>query len=903
MFKLTLNCIFEDNLKHYKCESPLTRLVVYLDSQVNPFCIWDSQTVQSNQSIKIDLYGTSPDPFNRLDVSSCKICFRSFRTLPNEFGRPCWMDFGCTVIPLNDLLIHQKESNCKITRISSLFKSPLKVHTTQTNDTKGYIYVMIEDIIHGDGNDKGVCDNTKNNLQQRVLVSNKLLQSYNNNSQPRYITDNIIDVIKNTTFICDNIVNADTSILKSVAIDTHCPCCADEALLNYPISSTMVRTNNLVNYKVENTVFTIKTVSNANSQQQQITPNEQKLAMNLITKTKEGLLYCLKELNQYMFNYKENNLRYPDWIQGAERINCPTYPSNVTFENSQTFLPYYAYLIDEPLSIQHQYWINALTIMYDRRHFKSSEDYIHYFYNHASLEKKAIHAMDMITQYAQLLEYISDQVIDSHTGDIERIELFGKAGFALADDCEGLSNLIRQTFDVFTLRSTFDKPKDKVAGLSLENVLYEMQLILKQYIPFLCIEGVACASAQNQHELKDDEEEEEGGEGEEDENNITADNNGRIKKEKKISVGGAHAAIKFIPIPIFKKWLSRSSPGHPLLKEDMCFKTTVNITDVDHSSRHKAPMCYLPRMCDKDTTIEIDFDPLELPILIGEGTGLLNSGGESDPACVYHRLMLYSLDGLRAAKKPLYQNKGTSTFYKLVLFCATPYFMHDYNIASFRVCRINKITGVIERGVLFSDFIWMKDDICLVPYNNNDDNNIESKNNSDLDFVLYDRKTREPYIDSIYKKEVTNTLKYAMNESLKTCMKAFPLNVLSKNPITTMNQFETCFNDNNSNGDNHVNLNTYKLLYGLYTRLSKTFIEYTGDKRERDEKMIFIYMDDYYINEKMCDTLFIKLKNHLCDFIFKHETHTHLISTWRLGFLFDCGKACQAVLSIIMKNK
>jgi hypothetical protein len=476
------------------------------------------------------------------------------------------------------------------------------------------------------------------------------------------------------------------------------------------------------------------------------------------TERTRRLTYEKSVLEAYYSRLSKENTLFENRNFGCEKIDCPFYPSQVTVEDTQLFVPFTAYPFCEPPFVEKAYWKNALLILSRRKGFSSLGEYGAFFWSETtSVETRAVHAMALVCQYAHLVEYLTDQVVHPETGKMMRIELFGNAAYTMSDDCEGSALLLFTMFDDFVLKDHgFDRkhrrvhhsrsPSSSRPATSKGSILREMRRLLRKYVPFLCIEGVTSSHVQNQQDIKDEE-----------------------------TVSGAHAAVKCLPVAYFKRCLANWRPDHPLanLRAGSLRWTRSRILrsnrhrgdEGDDPSRRyedsfywtKAPLSYLPRLVatddyDDDEEEEDDDEGEDLPILLGEGTGMLNPGGEPGTCCKAHAFVVYSSEATKCAKKPLHPPKGVSPFYKIVLFGTTNRFVHDFGIAGFRFDEMKRVESValapdpnarsaedsrrdrnrrlrrgieiaeraekvvIKRGVSFSNLVGMSESLCLVPY-------------------------------------------------------------------------------------------------------------------------------------------------------------------------------------------
>lgn len=767
--------------------------------------------------------------------------------MKNEFGRDCWMDFGIGMAKIVDIVkYHKTHGN------NSWYILRLHMHTTNETETAEIKVKLLE---------SSRIVKTKKPIftENSIFISDPI---ENSQISMNTITDNInkLYISNTTTNIINNNINND---IKVLSISDKCfDNVSDEKTAQHQQQYSNSRRHYYSN-NMDNTI-----------QQQQQT--HKTTFVNVFSQSFEHK--CMEE---YSMEYKKEDATFSDWIEGADQVHCPFYPSQVTINDTRLFLPFASYMCYEPVTIDRQYWINAFIIMCSRRGYDSINSYLKSVMDDNDeymASQIAICAMDMICQLPHSMEYISDQFIDPITKKIKKIENFGDALFAYCGDCEDLSSAIFQLFDDFVLRQSFkvlESDDDKESTKTILMILKHMQTVLGIYIPFLCIEGVSCASAQNQHELKSQQHHKE------------------EEEEESVKITGAHAAIKFIPRTYFKQCLEQWRPNHPIAQlkpQDLNFK-------VDTRRVCGGPFKHLPFIDNNNSNNnESVLYPWEsdMPILIGEGTGMLNSGGEDDPCYdVSLRKLIYTCKAMKASKKPLYPPKGTSPFYKAILFGCTNRFIRDYNIGSFRFCKKTNTSSVFglhkstefHRGILFADLIAMDPNIAVIPYGD------LSKDKSEFD----------------------NLTLHIMEDTLKVRLKLKPILVYDKLKSVVVVKFpssirEWITTDFKNKDDTHCvlydncddnikellrNTTGFNNLLTLQYRLDKHYdhshkTSSSSKKNDNDNDTVSVYFDDFYLTSSLCNEIYEYLTKQRNDVIlnFYYENISSMVSLWRLSFNF-----------------
>lgn len=739
---LPLNITYVDVLPN----QPKSKLVVFFDSSIVNLPI-EIENINHHDSIDVTLTGYKPKsslpcPITDADDTKLmlpddfKICFQCFKQVKNEFDAPCWIDYGYGNCNLKDLLKNNALNG------DGYLTVDLQMHTAPECFTLEKIQVKI------------------NNLNTNVLnmpkdVSNALCE--HKTSQ----TD-----VKKRCIVGEPISNgsrwSDSDVMfYNVSID-------DVSSINYAMEQHKIAMKK-----------TIATHLCQSSDPYLLADDEAYALMSpkandndeYDDEKKHDMNRKVEEMKLYNLEYETETRCFENNSEFAKNINCPYYPSQLTVDDSKRcFLPYAAYACHETPCISTAYWFNALKIITHRRCFKTlasfSDSVFKCSLNHMSEENLTTAcslSMEMICQYVWLMEYIPDSTVNPKTGKKINIELFGCALRSYSGDCDDLTLAILQMFDNFTahsfdlyaclnseaVRTVFaqscDNDKDTIDGeiKSAVHCLLKMQTILRNYIPIVCIEGVTTSHAQNLQNL-----------------------------EKTDDITGAHAAIKCLPEYYFRQCISRCQPNHPLgingppiphsyqppsKDQDRCGHCeTIHDKDVNISAgkascepklkcrayincqhcgggggsgKKKASdwsFTSMPDKCSANGPVSkeenVSYEPWQkrVPIVIGEGTGELNCGGEIDPCSTKNRGLVYRCKALESTKKPLYTNLKKSPFYKMILFGSCNRFLKGFRTGTFRFCtKETSFDGsqeVYKRGVSFEDLINKRDNVYIIPY-------------------------------------------------------------------------------------------------------------------------------------------------------------------------------------------
>lgn len=158
-----------------------------------------------------------------------------------------------------------------------------------------------------------------------------------------------------------------------------------------------------------------------------------------------------------------------------------------------------------------------------------------------------------------------------------------------------------------------------------------------------------------------------------------------VEGTQSAQVTGAHSAVHAIPRDYFAASVARWRPEHPLAR--------LRLHDPSLAG--------------------------QLPVLVGEGTGLLDPGALTDPVPTAWRDAVHDGPAIGdVAKKTLYQPAdphAPSDFYKVVLFGATHEFLDTYHIGTFRFAHRLR-DGSYSKGVAFEELRARQADVVILPY-------------------------------------------------------------------------------------------------------------------------------------------------------------------------------------------
>lgn len=361
------------------------------------------------------------------------------------------------------------------------------------------------------------------------------------------------------------------------------------------------------------------------------------------------------ELERYMAAFKDEQQYYVAVHSGTQRIQCPFNPGEQTAANTQLEMPFASFVLFERPRVTARWWQSQWSILARRRNFKDGRALAEWLDKEPVGEQAAL-ALTWCTQFVETLPYISDMV-----GDRKPVEMFGDMFAMLSGDCEDGACAILMVRDA--MRHAGKELAGSAASAPEQKMQARLQHLARQYVDFLCIDGVTASHVGVDY------------------------HNGQG-----LECTAAHAALHCLPRDYVAACLARGHAGHPLLK-------ALTVDDGAHDL---------------------------LPVLVGEGTGVIDAGVEWDPV-PEARARLFSQAAIGALKKQMFGTPGAgSDFYKVVLFGATNLFFDSHRTATFHFTtapgaatphRHQTLTpGQHARGVHYTQLMARDESVVLVPY-------------------------------------------------------------------------------------------------------------------------------------------------------------------------------------------
>jgi hypothetical protein len=799
--------------------SEYAKVIAFLSADVNGFNYWTSKKMYDGERTTMTLFGNFPEnsdeTFGRGSfLEDSALCVHHYRRMKSDSGKPCWVEFGSAKVPF--------ESVHKLLSMPREKDFPCQVVQLTMPTVEG---LSTASVILRRAGVVGVETDSKSRRRRRERKSN-VTSNASENEIASY--DPRPHFSKWTNL---------SSVGSAITIGGITPSPFD----------------------VRSSAFASEGGGGGGGKGTAIRDTNHRI---------EASTYQTTMLENYFKKCSLESDVLGNWLTGGADVKCPVYPSQVTV-GDKLFLPYCAFTITEPVSVAVTYWKNALIVMASRRGYGSILDYrAAYFGGAISLETKAVHAMDMVCQLAHCMEYVTDQVVD-RKGKVEKIEIFGDGLLVYGDDCDGLSHAVYECFDDFVLGQRDEFESLSKAHSSPEYaVLTDMRSILAVYVPFLCIEGVTSPSAQNRYDSEDE-----------------------AKKE----ITGAHAAVKCVPAWYFQECVARWNSGHPIAGGGSACERSYEFKRTAHPGKVGGPFVHLPERDygDRPTTKRDakhygderdDYDGGDgwtrlLPLLLGEGTGMLNSGGESDPCGdpKTRSALVYSCKALKCSKKPLYPPKGTSPFYKAVMFASTNRFLKEHRVGTFYFCTSLEGTDSFSsskkysRGVRFSDLVSMRDNVAIVPHGD----------------VFKDRRN-----EATATPEFSEPMMYLMRRALLTRQKSRPVSPSDLPPVIEFDYYQLSESEDSKKAvlfaGRDVLERGYAALREMKDKMNlRRAMRTTEPERLLSERTeISVYLDPFYANKELCEGICSHFREKKKNVIVKFalESLTDKLLQWRLTF-------------------
>lgn len=548
------------------------------------------------------------------------------------------------------------------------------------------------------------------------------------------------------------------------------------------------------------------------------------------------------------------------------------------------YLPFFAFIMHPPLRASKSFWGDALSIMVERS-LVDEETYACKFFQ-MSPSERAGEAFQMICNYSQCLEYISDFYTTcdkSPNGKIIKrkrcVEQFSNCLRNWGGDCEDLSQGHYQIYTLFVEGS--EKSEKHDCAINSHPVLKEMRRVLRHnYVIFLTIEGVF---------LPKQSYEDAGPEESVDRSGDRKDFSFAEKCDPKLSqknyledtknLNSAHAAIKLLPKKYFEACVNRSSWGFP---NGAIFEKTEHPTSTDCCFYHR----YAPDAHNDD-----------LPVLFGEGTSMLvcRNGSKDSLNEKWLRSYLMSDEVLvDRLKTPIYCKNGLSSFYRSTFFGSCNSFLESKKIATFsfaRLCFVENAKpqktkiAIFLRGATHKQLSFKDDAVALVPYGNNPSKcgaNIDLRPSNSCKSVNFYGKEMNRDLLSLCKMECDNRIPGRKISSAKKRV------VVSYLPENGCRYYEPFRDDSEAPGDSNG-------LRARMTKILQSLVPQTGNTHFRKNGGYFhVFFDNAYASEKLCERIAMVLKVGIEDkmqktgksyglsFSLKLEKPSGDLSIWRL---------------------
>lgn len=481
-----------------------------------------------------------------------------------------------------------------------------------------------------------------------------------------------------------------------------------------------------------------------------------------------------ERIRRFMLKYKSLSYKFDEtnmeiYMKNSNNILCITTPSQNTYYNTNIAMPIFSYTLKKPQEIKlltnEQYWIKT-TYYYAKHYLIESRQWInnevvtvppgtrtnnkksnykqlqdlekglpntreklekwildefYTLFEKSSIDQRISHTFNIVMFHVHVcLEYMSDYTI-SEDGFKSYIEIFGDANKLGSGDCEDLTGAGLELFMSFMKKKFLSKK------------LQYMQVLLKGYVPLVLIEG------SESKKLDDSDDSKEG--------NDVEGNRGRGKREmsrqqKPIppEIRAGHASLKLIPIPYFMDMIKNWNPNknYPVNK----------ILTNEWNNFQK-----IVRELEDNLEFYNWLNKNQLPILIGEGTAMLESGTLLDEQ-TNSRTMVNCCPGVEKFRKKFFlpdKDRLHSPFYVALFLGITNYFIergfnqgffyfafkNPENYFSFERSEEKGSDDSFGKGVLFMDFMMRSSGTTLIPNLSSQDSNV-----NEIEFINKEEETK-----------------------------------------------------------------------------------------------------------------------------------------------------------------
>lgn len=413
------------------------------------------------------------------------------------------------------------------------------------------------------------------------------------------------------------------------------------------------------------------------------------------------LLPVETEMLNYIRSVMQMEMSLPNTFPPTSNVRMPIYYGDVGMMKRDTPLPAAAFVLCKTPRSNLRFWVNALEIVQARRNMVVHD------VDRMSLKEQALVMADMVCLVVQAMDYISDTVdgnrrfIHAQPGfigsgvnqpfDLKKIlgcERFGDALRDICGDCEDLGLAIAQI--VFALCEANVEGHPQLACL---------QKICRQYVPILTLDSVTAAA---------------------------------VRAEGQPVKLGAHIKCVLISGHDFKKQLEKGiadmAPHHSAAPGGGGKAVSVGggeavaaLINGQMSEQEFASLVIGEGIAGAQN---LPFEPFEpwakdLPVLVGEGTGMFQTPNIIDDPVAAERSVVYrGMPSLGPFKKEIICPPGTNpAFYVGSMVWFTSYFaQRGANVCGGLVGYSDGATGQFQRGVHFQHLINKSPEVSFLPH-------------------------------------------------------------------------------------------------------------------------------------------------------------------------------------------
>jgi hypothetical protein len=379
----------------------------------------------------------------------------------------------------------------------------------------------------------------------------------------------------------------------------------------------------------------------------------------------------------YISAVMQTEMSFPNTYKETANVRIPIYYGNVGLMRPETPLPAAAYFLCKTPDSNLKFWDNSLKIALAR------DGLVLHDFDRMPLLQQARIMADVVCLVVQGMDYKAD-TDDSNQRFIKPLPGFIGSPIDRPYDptrvvgCERFGDALRDGFgdcEDFCLAiggQIFNALKR--ADFKGHPQLLRVQEIAAQYVAWMTLDSVTAAA---------------------------------VRAESQQRKLGAHLKCTFLPATYVQQCIGQGMTNmhtETMTKGKPAFMAEV----IGNAIEGAKSVVFAP------------FAPWckELPVLVGEGTGMFQTYGVDEDVIAEERADVYSMPSLGFAKKTIvHKPLARSSFFVGSMVGFTNYwFEMGLNIGGAWIGYTDKATGQFHRGVSFEDLINKSEKICILPH-------------------------------------------------------------------------------------------------------------------------------------------------------------------------------------------